>query len=139
MTAHLRLSALSLIVMFGIGAHASEGQRPEEDRSSPPLRVEWAEFKKLYDAKKIEVVDVRVTDAFKAGRIPGARSVPEEDIAKKAGDLKKLTKEIITYCACPSEDSSVRAAQTLRKHGVEARALVGGYHKWLQVEGRAER
>jgi rhodanese-related sulfurtransferase len=50
-----------------------------------------------------------------------------------------LKKEIITYCACPSEDTSARAAQTLRKHGVDARALVGGYHKWLQVEGRAKR
>jgi rhodanese-related sulfurtransferase len=139
MTTLLRLSVLPVIVMLGAGPRASQAQRPEEGLSSPSLRVEWAEFKKLYDGKKIEVVDVRARDAFKAGRIPGARSVPEEEIARKAGDLKKLKKEIITYCACPSGDTSARAAQTLRRQGIEARALVGGYHQWLQVEGRAER
>jgi 3-mercaptopyruvate sulfurtransferase SseA len=98
MTHHLRACLLALLAVL-LAAPPGAGQAKEEDLASPKLRIEWAEFKKLYDAKKIELVDVRGADAFKAGRIPGARSVPLDTVEKRAGDLKKLNKPIVTYCA----------------------------------------
>ena len=71
----------------------------EEDLSSPKLRIEWAEFKKLYDANRIEVVDVRGADAFEAGHIPGSRSIPLDQIARRADALKTLKKPLVLYCA----------------------------------------
>ena len=139
MTSFRRVMVAVVMAALGAGADASGPQQRDEDLSSPKLRIEWEEFKKLYDAKSIEVVDVRGSDAFKLGRIPGARSIPEDQVAEHADDLEKLKKEIITYCACPGDHTSARAALTLQKKGIQSRALAGGYHKWLQVEGRAER
>jgi 3-mercaptopyruvate sulfurtransferase SseA len=71
----------------------------DAETSSPKLRIEWAEFKKLYDAGSIEVIDVRGDEAFAAGHIPKARSIHVEQVDKHAETLKKLKKPIVTYCS----------------------------------------
>ena len=71
----------------------------QPDISSPALRIEWAEFKKLHDAGKVVVVDVRDAAAFAAGHIPGARLVPLDQVETRAGELKALKKPIVLYCA----------------------------------------
>lgn len=89
--------ALLLLLMFGVAvASTSAGQ---DDLASPRLRVEWAEFKKLYDAGKVVVVDVRSTEAYEAGHIPGSRSVPLEEVEARAGELKQLKSPLVFYCA----------------------------------------
>ena len=75
------------------------GWGQEEDVFSPKLRISWDEFKKLYDDKKVIVVDVRDAGSFEAGHIPQARSVPLDETEKRIADLKKQKKPIITYCA----------------------------------------
>lgn len=75
----------------------SAGQ--EDDIYSPKLRIAWDEFKKLYDEKKIVVVDVRDSAAFDTGHIPQARSIPLDDTEKRIADLKRQNKPIVTYCA----------------------------------------
>jgi rhodanese-related sulfurtransferase len=94
MTSALLTAALAIALASGTGLAVQE-----PDLASPQLRVEWAEFKKLYDAKKIEVVDVRAAEAFEAGHIPGARSVPLETVEKRGAELKKLGRPIVLYCA----------------------------------------
>jgi 3-mercaptopyruvate sulfurtransferase SseA len=86
------LTALLLISSGSVAA----GQ---DDLAAPALRIEWSEFKKLYDAGKVEVIDVRGDDAYAAGHIPGARSIPLDAVESRAGELKKLGKEIVLYCA----------------------------------------
>ena len=73
-------------------------QTPEE-LASPKLRIQWAEFKKLYDEQKVIVVDVRDEASFNAGHIPGSRVVPLDQVERRAPELKKLGKPIVTYCA----------------------------------------
>ena len=74
-------------------------QEPEEDTSSPSLRIDWKEFKKLYDAKAIELIDVRGDVFFESGHIPGARSIPLDQIEKRAAALGRSKKPIVLYCA----------------------------------------
>ncbi|RPJ84271.1 MAG: MBL fold metallo-hydrolase, partial [Acidobacteria bacterium] len=45
------------------------------------------------------VVDARPVTAFAAGHIPGALSVPLEDLQDHLARLKALKKPIVTYCA----------------------------------------
>lgn len=71
----------------------------EDEISSPKLRIEWAEFKKLYDAGTIDVIDVRGDAAFDAGHIPKSRSIHLDQVEKHAETLKKLNKPIVTYCS----------------------------------------
>jgi 3-mercaptopyruvate sulfurtransferase SseA len=96
LTRRLLPAVVTMLLAVAIGAVAQEA---EEDTSSPKLRIEWAEFKKLYDAKKVEVIDVRGDPSFEAGHIPGSRSIPLEQIEKQARALRKIKKPIVLYCA----------------------------------------
>ena len=63
-------------------------------------RIAMADFKKLLATNDVVVIDVRSADAYAAGHIPGALSVPEETItAALAEKLKKMGKPIATYCS----------------------------------------
>ena len=70
-----------------------------QDLSSAKLRVQWAEFKKLYDARAAIVVDVRAPESFEAGHIPGALNVPLDQVQRRAAELKKSGKPVLIYCA----------------------------------------
>ena len=84
--------ALVLLTPRGVAA-----QQQEEDTSSPSLRIDWKGFKKLYDAKAIELIDVRGDVFFESGHIPGARSIPLEQVARHGARRSK--KPIVLYCA----------------------------------------
>jgi rhodanese-related sulfurtransferase len=90
---------LFVLVAAMCALSCSVGLGQEDDVSSPKLRIGWDEFKKLYDEKKVVVVDVRDLGSFEAGHIPGSRLVPLDEVEKRAADLKKLKKPVVTYCA----------------------------------------
>lgn len=72
---------------------------PGDPLASPKLRIEWSEFRTLYDTQAVVVVDVRDAVSFEAGHIPGARSVPLDQVEKRASELRRLKKPIVFYCA----------------------------------------
>lgn len=94
MTRRFFVLAAAALVLSCSGATAQQ-----DDIYSPKLRIAWDEFKKLYDDKKVVVVDVRGEGAFETGHIPGARWVHLDDVEKRIPELKKLKKPIVTYCA----------------------------------------
>lgn len=67
--------------------------------SPAAVRIDWAKFKKAYDDGSVVVVDVRGTDAFEAGHIPRAISVPLDEVEVRVAELKSLGKPIVLYCA----------------------------------------
>jgi membrane protein DedA with SNARE-associated domain/rhodanese-related sulfurtransferase len=78
------------------------------------------------------IVDVRspTARALEPRWIPGALHVPLEDIAKHIKDLPR-DREIVLYCACPSEASAARVARVLMNHGFKkVRPLHGGLDAW---------
>ena len=90
------LTVLARVVMMPAGAAARElEQDHEDDTSSPSLRIDWKEFKKLYDAKAIEVMDVRGDVSFESGHIPGARSIPLDQVEKRVTELRRSKKPIV--------------------------------------------
>ena len=90
----LRICSLALALLA-----ASPVIAQEEDTSAPGLRIEWAEFKKLYDARKIEVIDVRQAPVYETGHIPRSRSIPLDEVEKRVAEIRKLKKPIVLYCA----------------------------------------
>lgn len=106
--------------------HAAEG-----DAGTPDLRIQADEFKRLYDAEKAIVLDVRDESMFSRGHIRGARLAPMSTLRDQVEELRRSGLPVVTYCSCPAEETSARAALYLRKNGVtNVRALVGGYEKW---------
>ena len=92
----LAVTVLALAVMIPAVAAA---RQQDEDTSSPSLRIDWKEFKKLYDARAIEIVDVRGDVFFESGHIPGARSIPLDQVEKRVTELGRSKKPIVLYCA----------------------------------------
>jgi precorrin-6B methylase 2/rhodanese-related sulfurtransferase len=100
-------------------------------RLSTAQRIYLDEFKALYDASNVLVIDVRDMDSFREGRIPGAVLIPSEKIAEYIEPLRAERRLIVTYCSCPAEETSLPVVQKLAAAGItNAKALVGGYRLW---------
>src|SRR4051812_17209434 len=135
-----RLVAGAVTVAGMIAVLAAHDQGQDDEVASPALRISWTDFKPLYDRDALIVVDVRDALSFESGHIPGARSIPQPDIAARTEDLRRLKRPVVLYCACSSEHTSAMGARTLQQKGVTAHALIGGYTKWYQeTDGRIER
>lgn len=126
---------VALVALVGL-TRADAPQPPGQE-----LLMAVAEFQPLHAHKSVLVVDVRDADSFANGRIPGAVHVPVRDIETKLASVKKAAKGrvIVTYCSCPTESSSLKAAKLLSNHGLTAKALVGGFPRWVESGGVIER
>ena len=83
-------SVLGLFALWGAGrAHASAPQ------DVPPDRVTLEEFKQLYAAGRVLVLDVRSGPDRK---IKGAALVPLDQLESRLADLPR-DREIVTYCS----------------------------------------
>lgn len=78
---------------------AQEAAQSPSDLASPALRVSYAEFKRLYDAGKVLVIDTRDRASFDMGHIPGARNIPVDEIAQHVEELRREKRAIVTYCS----------------------------------------
>lgn len=78
------------------------------------------------------VVDVRDAQAYEAGHIIDARSIPAAEVAEKAETLKKFKeKPVVLYCDSGSASGS--AAKALQALGfTKVVSLRGGLQSWLQ-------
>jgi membrane protein DedA with SNARE-associated domain/rhodanese-related sulfurtransferase len=80
-----------------------------------------------------QIVDVRsfTARALEPRWIPGALHVPLQDVATHLKHLPR-DRDIILYCACPSEATAARVAKLLMNHGFKkVRPLYGGLDAWV--------
>jgi rhodanese-related sulfurtransferase/DNA-binding transcriptional ArsR family regulator len=86
------------------------------------------------------VIDVRPREEYRAGHIPGALSVPVEELQKRLAELP-ARKEIVAYCRGPYCVMAYEAVARLRARGRRARRLSDGFPEWraagLPVEASA--
>ena len=84
------------------------------------------------------IIDVRPAEEFAAGHLPGAINLQLEDLEAKLTQLPE-GREAIAYCRGTWCVLSFEAVAALRRRGIAARRLVGGYPEWkaygLPVEG----
>ncbi len=85
----------------------------------------------LNDPQPPLVLDVRSRAHYEndEGQIPGSVRVLPDQMADWAANQPK-DRSIVTYCHCPDEASSGRAARLLQGLGFQAVALEGGYQAW---------
>jgi rhodanese-related sulfurtransferase/DNA-binding transcriptional ArsR family regulator len=85
----------------------------------------------LERAKKglVVVLDVRPTEEFAAGHLPGAVNIPIHELAKRLRELPKR-KEVVAYCRGPYCLMSFDAVSLLRRKGIKARRLANGLPEW---------
>jgi rhodanese-related sulfurtransferase len=132
------LALTTWMVVEGLQAKVEERGQQREAQG-----IHLLEFQRLYGEDAVLVVDVRDTGSYEAGHIPGAVNVRLDESEGPAAVRAHVdnirhqasSRLVVTYCACPSEASSLRAAWVLGNHGVTARALIGGYRGWVDAGG----
>lgn len=92
------------------------------------------EASNLVKENKAVLVDVRTKESFDKGHIQGATHIPRAELGNRLAQLPK-DKTIIAYCSNIGCQSSLKATITLRKAGVDARHLIGGFADW-KASGR---
>jgi rhodanese-related sulfurtransferase/biotin operon repressor len=98
--------------------------RPDTE---PPLTRR--ELERRMKRGDVVVIDVRPREEFAAGHLPGALSVPLDEIAKRIRDLPK-DREIVAYCRGRYCAYSHLAVHLLRRRGFRARRLEEGLPEW---------
>ncbi|MBI2384696.1 MAG: rhodanese-like domain-containing protein [Elusimicrobia bacterium] len=82
---------------------------------------------RIHKTGAVVVVDVRSAEDFTAGHLPGARSIPLENLSKSVKSLRKHS-DIVVYDRVSQRSKT--AVRQLAEAGVGARALAGGVGAW---------
>lgn len=82
-------------------------------------------------AGQVIVLDVRPEEEYRAGHIPTAVNVPLKDLEKKLSGLPR-DREVVAYCRGPYCILSYDAVEMLRRHGLPAQRLDGGFPQWVR-------
>jgi rhodanese-related sulfurtransferase/DNA-binding transcriptional ArsR family regulator len=91
--------------------------------------VPMAELLKRARSKDVVVLDTRPATEYVAGHIPGAISVPVDEIQRRLAQLTK-GKEYVAYCRGPYCVYADQAVALLRAKGRRARRLIDGFPEW---------
>ena len=94
--------------------------------SEETLEISFDEIEK--EREKYLLVDTRDKVTVEYGMIPGAISVPEQELEERAEELKG---DKIPVLYCTRGLFSQEGAEMLRKKGIPALSLKGGYTGWL--------
>jgi ArsR family transcriptional regulator len=77
----------------------------------------------------VTLLDVRPSDEFELGHLPGAVSVPLADLRKRLRALPR-GREVVAYCRGPYCVLSFEAVAELRSRGYRVRRLETGFPQW---------
>ena len=77
----------------------------------------------------VTVLDVRPSEEYRAGHLPGALSVPLKELERRLAEVP-LEREIVAYCRGPYCVLAVEAVEMLRAHGFTAFRLEYGVPDW---------
>jgi rhodanese-related sulfurtransferase len=78
------------------------------------------------------VIDVRPSEEFAQGHIPGALNIPLDQLEKRLGEIPN-GQEAVAYCRGPWCVLSFEAVARLRSAGVNARRLKDGLPEWRRA------
>jgi rhodanese-related sulfurtransferase len=94
-----------------------------------PEPVEMTELLRRACAGAVIVVDARPANEYAAGHIPGALSIPIDDLKQRLQRLPK-SKPYVAYCRGPYCVYADQAVEQLRAAGRRARRLAVGLPEW---------
>src|SRR5262245_11161139 len=150
----VRVCALFLSLSIGAamagvgGAGAQEPSQAKPDQTKPPEieRITVEELKaKLSKNEAVTIVDMRAIDNFvqSKDKIKGAIHIKARRLRYRISfsPFKELPRdrEVVTYCACPSDEIAARGAQVFMEAGFKhVRVLKGGWQAWLKAGGPVE-
>jgi rhodanese-related sulfurtransferase len=103
------------------------------DELEPVTREELV--RRLQDGDPPMLLDVRPAAEHAAGHLPGAVSIPVDELRRRLAELPG-DREIVAYCRGPYCAFAQEAVELLRQEGFSARRLEDGLPEW-QAAGLA--
>jgi rhodanese-related sulfurtransferase len=91
--------------------------------------IDRQELLRRIEAGSVIVVDVRPAHEYVSGHIPGAVSIPLDQLASQLADLP-ANGDIVAYCRGAYCAMSYEAVRLLQSHGREASRLADGMLEW---------
>lgn len=91
--------------------------------------VSRAELRRRLKDGTVTVIDVRPSDEFALGHIPGAMSIPPSELKRRLSEVPRR-REIVAYCRGPYCVFAFEAVAALRAAGFKARRLEDGLPQW---------
>ena len=86
-------------------------------------------WQRLKRQDKLVVLDVRPSEEYEAGHIPGAISIPLEELKRRVKELPK-SKQIVAYCRGPLCALAPEATRYLKGKGYRVKRLTEGAPDW---------
>lgn len=138
---HSILALIPAVIIVGVTAITAYAQ------DAPNVAMISAdELKtKVTSNHPVTIIDVRSSEGYAASSttVKGALHFKLRKLKSRLtyAPFKDLPKdrEIVTYCACPKDQSSIAAAQILQAAGFKrVKVLQGGWQEWLRVSGPVE-
>jgi rhodanese-related sulfurtransferase/DNA-binding transcriptional ArsR family regulator len=81
---------------------------------------------------EVTVLDVRTSEEYAAGHLPGAVKMPLSELKKHLNEFKP-DQEVVAYCRGPHCILAYDAVDKLRRQGVDARRLKDGFPEWKAI------
>jgi rhodanese-related sulfurtransferase/DNA-binding transcriptional ArsR family regulator len=98
-------------------------------RSDEFEQIDRAELIRRMEAGTVVLIDVRPPEEFVQGHLPGAISVPLDEVERWALATPK-DKEVVAYCRGPYCVWAIQAVERLTAHGIRAARLRDGVGEW---------
>ncbi|SDI99512.1 Rhodanese-related sulfurtransferase [Arthrobacter subterraneus] len=112
---------------LGGGGRAGAGERPVDQEVGRDELLDRAA------RGAVTVLDVRPAEEYAAAHIPGAVSIPLEDLQHRLEELP-IDQEVVAYCRGAYCVLAYEAVDLLRSKGREARRLKDGMLEWRLTE-----
>lgn len=114
----------------------AEARLPEVERITRDFAVEGAgepltqaEVVSRLESDAVTVIDVRPAIEYEHGHLPGALSIPPEELGARLDGLPR-DRPVVAYCRGPYCHFADEAVAVLRARGFEAYRLEGGWPEW---------
>ncbi|MQA10407.1 MAG: metalloregulator ArsR/SmtB family transcription factor [Pseudonocardiaceae bacterium] len=136
---HYRLAGTDVAQLYALVRTVASAHLPDVDAASAAYfgpdteQVSREELVRRAGSGDVVVLDVRPYEEFAAGHIPGAISVPVEELADQLAELP-ADQEIVAYCRGAYCVLAHEAVRLLAAHGRRARRLTEGMLEWRLAE-----
>ncbi len=121
-----RIADESVSTAYGLLRGLAESILPEMDALRRELgALEAGEREELLGRiarSEVTLVDARPLEEYRAGHLPGARSLPLDELPGRVHEIPR-EREVVAYCRGPYCPLATRAAEILRAAGYRARHL----------------
>jgi rhodanese-related sulfurtransferase len=103
--------------------------------AAPEITVE--DYLRDAAGRRVQVIDVRETEEWAQGRMPGAVLMPMGDVARRMGELDRSAPVVVV---CRSGRRSLFSAEELLAAGFsDVKSLAGGMIDWVEAGQPVER